>query len=529
MGLLLSVGGEATTAEDFEFSNVDPGGLESCTFDLPGGRIPQPGDPVRVTDGGTTVWEGNVEAPGERQVEGRSSGSGQAVGPSALLDDQPLSMLWVSRSLAGFHEASVQRRLSLAGTYIFGADNSVEVLRDDLTGHPALVLKYTQIEVSAGRIPICETWFDAGPGNAIAQVKATYRTLENGAIGGLNAAWNITCLLANQDDANGANTGVTLNTAGGTLNLTTTATERRYLLFFFFFPNVIARTTGGWQVMIEDLRIYGTHGVPVNTDAQGTEGLLAGDIAREVLKRSGAPIRAGTIETTSPVINHLVMKDPVNPSAHLNALSTLAACHWGVWPGTMLDDQPVMDFTRRPEQPTVVVRRAECDDLEIEERVSSMFDSLEVRFEDPSSGPGLVTVTKTHPRMPAGRSHRKTVNIGTATLASATVTAQFLLGLDQAQSRGSGPVKLPGMVSTANGGRRPAHMLQAGRDRLKVLDMRFGGPLLEAGGPDTFRIRRVNVSVKAGVPSTTVEIDQGADLVETLNARLAELEAALSG
>lgn len=528
MGLLLTVDGVVTAAEDFEFSNVDPGGCESCSFDLPGGAIPSAGARVQVTDGGTIVWDGYVDASGERQTEGRISGAGQAVGMAALLDDQPFGMVYRDCALSPWTAPpSVQRQIDLAGLaagYIEGDQGSVEVIRDDATLRPALVLKFTNMITSAGRHPIIEGWYDAGAGNLIGRFKATYRTYSK-ADGGLNTLagnWFNQAVLSG-DDTPGVVTASGDLGSSGTIDLVADG-ARRYAYVQLYYNAVVATGAGDWRWMLDNMAVYGDHGLSLATGTGG-EGLYPGDVAADALKRSGAAITFGTVETGAPfVIRQLAYKDqPVSGASVIGDAAKLAAFHWGVWPPGMVDSRPRLDFLARPASATAAVRRAECGSLEIEERVSAMYDEIEARYTDPAGGPGTVTVTKTNARLPVGRSRRKVVDVGSATLASATALASYLLGLDQSQTRGSGPVTLPSAVASAGGGRRAAHLLKAGQDRLRVLDLRVSGLLLTE--QNTFRIARVSVSVKAGQPITTVEIDQGADLLETLNARLAELEA----
>jgi hypothetical protein len=79
-------------------------------------------------------------------------------------------------------------------------------------------------------------------------------------------------------------------------------------------------------------------------------------------------------------------------------------------------------------------------------------------------------------------------------------------------------VRLPG------GGSKPACLLKAGRDRIRITDLPDSGPLHETDTRrfDCFHVRRVETTEQPdGTQQTRVDFDGGADLMEVLQARLA--------
>jgi hypothetical protein len=91
------------------------------------------------------------------------------------------------------------------------------------------------------------------------------------------------------------------------------------------------------------------------------------------------------------------------------------------------------------------------------------------------------------------------------------------------QQRG-GSITMLEPVKDRNGAEKPAWMLRAGVDRLRIPDI----PCSDAWGEhNDFPITRVEASASEEGILTTIELGIGPNLIETLNARLqTELTAA---
>ncbi|MCA1572869.1 MAG: hypothetical protein LC798_21770 [Chloroflexi bacterium] len=158
-------------------------------------------------------------------------------------------------------------------------------------------------------------------------------------------------------------------------------------------------------------------------------------------------------------------------------------------------------------------------------RVDKLYDTAEIAYQDTAGSKNTQTVTIANPlAATAGVSGRVLErDMGQGEAVSATTYGQFALALALAGARGGGSGTVPQNVTLPAGGKRAACLLKAGRDRIRILDLEDGGSMTapDAERQDSFLVRRVETTVKNGSPSTRVEFDGGADLLEVLDARLA--------
>ncbi len=113
------------------------------------------------------------------------------------------------------------------------------------------------------------------------------------------------------------------------------------------------------------------------------------------------------------------------------------------------------------------------------------------------------------------------LDMGPGDATSAATFGAFALQLALTGARGGGSCTILDAVSLPDGGVKPACLLKAGRDRIRILGLPDSGSLTAEDRQDSFLVRRVEPTVRNGVPSTRVEFDGGADLLEVLQARLA--------
>jgi hypothetical protein len=108
------------------------------------------------------------------------------------------------------------------------------------------------------------------------------------------------------------------------------------------------------------------------------------------------------------------------------------------------------------------------------------------------------------------------LNGGTMTAATATAFGQIALILLLQQGRVSGSVEISTAIDGPVGPKAP-WLLKAGIDRLRIADL----PSQDAWGEyNDVPLTRVECSVSDSGISTSLEVGTGADLVETLQARL---------
>jgi hypothetical protein len=532
--LRLLIGGQAVDTDDFEYTAVDPGGFETLSVNLPAGTAPAPGAEVLVLDGLEVAWHGIVEEPGQHYAGARATAGVQAVGQGALLKRNPYSMIYMDRALSRFGGASRQRNLNDA-TAGYVESGSTQVRPDATTGQPALELAFSELDTNTAtpRRNAIEAWYDAGAGNRIAELRADYETFDKAA-GGMNslvdgAGWTPVAFLSDDDlRSNSDSTGDLL--ASGTLDVGATG-ARRYAAVIFA-RETTSTTSGDWKLVLKNVRLIGDHGLATCTGTDGLDGLLPGDIAGDALRRSRAGFDVEVTGSLAYIAPHLVYPTPVFPEQVVDDMAKLLGWHWGVWEPATLGGRPRAILAPPPATATAVASRADFDsDLEIVEQLSRMHNAILATYQLPDGTSGQVTVTKPHPRLADGTVQTLVLDVGVVgTPAAAGTIAAYTLALDQGQSRAAGQGTLSGDVRTAGGSRRRAHLLRPGRDRLRIRDLTGTWSVLDdTAAIDTFRLRRTTVTVTNGQPRTRVELDDGGNLIETLQARLAAVGDRLGG
>lgn len=500
-------------ASSLTFSSVDPGGYEACSFTLPPGwPQPSPGADIVIREGLETAWEGEVEDPGPRQDQGRVQGQVQGVGHGVKLKDNPYQCIYIDQDLSRWAPMGTSRRLNLISANLAVFDFTSRP--DTANGQPSIV---TGLTGAWAQTPRSEAWYDAGPGLTIAALYYAFQASTS--ISPIaDASWTWHVYFASDDVATAFDDSGDLS-AGSSGAAYFAPSQRRYVILSLGYAD-----PGGSDAVNYELSwrpaAYGPHGLTRRGSDPG--GFYAEDIAVHALAQA-AGLKAGVIDASGFIVGHSVYRDPTMPEQVVDDMGKLTGFHWGVWESQSLtDDTPRLDFRARPSTATAVVSREDCEGLQLSERRSQLYDTCLVTYTDAAGTPGEAAVKIANPRLPTGVSRTLgPLNMGVGGLVNAIDYATAALELAQAGQRGGGPFTLPGTVKLPGGGSKPAHLLKAGLDRLKITDLPDSGPWtdLDTRRLDTFRVKRVETSVQNGVPRTTGEVDDGADLLEVLNAR----------
>lgn len=517
MAVTLIVDGDDLTdgAENLQWTTVDPGGFETCSFTLPDTEtIPAPGAPIVIWEGMQRVWMGNVEEPGDEFRGDQAPGQVSGVGAGAPLKDNDLSVIYIDRDLSHWQGISTQRRINLANTY--DPANDSQVIPDTSTGAPGLRLE------CSGHLPgstgaVAEGWYDAGVNLIAGLIFGSSDTL---------AATNFTLAAYGCDSDTAAGPTAAVGTAANATTLATAyrafAAAKRWALIQWI-EQIGPYTTDEnqrWR-MVKDIAVIGNHGLTLQ-GSTGVEGFYAEDIARHALS-TVAGIVPGIIEASGFIARHAVYRDPVAQEQIIDEMAKLLGWHWGVWePLSMLNDTPRLDFRAPPSAATAVVARSDCQ-LTLTKQLSAMHDQARVFYTDAAGQRGNVLISLPNPQLPAGRHRTLQVDMGAGDAAAAAIYGGDALALEQAQTRAAGSGELPATVTLPGGGQKLAHLLKPGIDRLKVTGLPNAGTWTEADTAryDTFRIARLTAARQTGGGvRTTVELDRGADLMETLTADL---------
>lgn len=514
-------------AVDLEWSNVDPGGCESAMIRLEQGQAPQPRAEVLIYDGNECVFEGEVEEPGQRHSRGVASANITGVGVGAVAKRRYFDMTFIDRDLGQWKAPSITRELALANTGFPLNDNGgFRVEPDETTGLPSLILAFTNMVTTAGRKPIIEAWYDIGPSQAIASLGFSYRSYDKGA-GGLNllsGSWQAQALMSSDEAA--ATSDATTDFADGTTgtkSLDATTDDRRYAFIELLLNAVSAVGDGDWKIMLDCLRVIGNH----NIDLFGSgydEGVHPHDVVRWLVQELGEAWDINIEESTKLVVPHLVYRDRTAVEQGWADMSILnGGWHWGVWPRTLFGTTPQFIFSSPPRLPTAIVRYDELEDPDITERASVMFNRATVNYNKADGTLATVTVDIPHPRLPNGDISETVLSLGQSGALAAAAIGRAMLLTQQIASRMSGSILLPEYIRSPSGGKLKSSLLRSGIDRIQIVGLPIGdNRLLDSSiRSDTFHIRRASNAHSAGATRTTVEIDTGSDLIETLNARLA--------
>lgn len=511
--LTVRINNNLVDASGISWSSVDPGGFEACSFTIPSAQFPLVGSTIRIHQGLQLLWEGRVEEPGEDFTPTQTHSTVTGVGFGARLKDDTMSMIFIDRDLTRWQGMSSQRMANLGTAY--DPKTSPETLTDATTASPGLRLQIgpSMPGASGG---ICEAWYDSGFGNTIRQIQLTSTDLGNLTAGGAN--WNFISYVSDEDTA--LTTTVLMadqNNSSVAFRRDNGAAARRFALIQHHYTLTSAASNNEFWRIVKNLAVIGDHGVTLRQNGAGTDGFYPSDIA-DYARTQASNIDMGVLETASSFTAlQVAYPDRVTFEQIIDDMSKLMGWHWGVWePLNVVGSNPRLDFRSRPVTPTAVVSRLDCSHINLSNSLSSMYNRARVEYTDPFGTPSFVIVNLPNPNLTFIRTIDLNVGVGTSTLA--TTFGTQILSLSQSDNKAQGSVALPPSVTDAAGRLKPAHFLRAGLDRLKVNGMPVDNWI--TGQAATFRIKRVTSEVQGDNVLTTVEVDNGADLVETSQARL---------
>lgn len=518
--LTVVVDGRVLAVDTATFSNSDPGGFQAAQIQAAGADLARVGADVRVFVGADTAWHGLVHEPGAATRDTRSDDQAGAVGYGVRLRDNPFSQVYIDRDLNHWRPPATQRRLNLIGANFGQRDHGVGT--DATTGLPAL---HTAVVGDWANLAISEAWYDAGPGNLISQVRYAWTRSSNINAADTNWAWYVV-LTPGDTEPSQQPTANLRATGPGTGTLTGTAPTRFAEVKMFYGAAALAPgnpQNAEYLVAWTTLAVIGDHGLTVQ-GATSDPGLSVPDVWAHALKRSGARILPGRVDTeTGYLIRHLEYRDAPEGGAErvMQDAANVLGWHTGTWePVSPFDSVPRAWFTRPPEEATCVVYRTECDPFDAPRvRRDRLYNRAEVRHRDSAGTTGVQIVDLPNPALD-GETRVLQLDLGVAGAAEARAYGTFALRLAALGARGGGSCTVGDTVRLPGGGRVPAMLLRAGRDRIQIPDLPSDESVFR-GAPrgDTFLIRRVETTLAQGRARTRIEFDGGADLLEVLQAR----------
>lgn len=528
MSLSIVVNGRDVTGQvtGLTCSNVDPGGFEQAAMQVPRLTDLYPGRRATVRWGLSTVWEGFISEPAETVAQGRVESRIACVGYGALLKRDTMRQLYVDRDLQTFVDAqTLCSDVSQFGGTGLHPNGTVQVTRD---GQGRAVI------VTFPRGTVLGASAKAQAAKDYGDLRYTRVILASQVSGNDGSCLHIA--RSSNTDYNPAGDGTATfstqaNNLTGTWTFDGSTSTARFLLVFIEDSGAGHTISSTVDVVcrVTDCVVIGDSGLTVRGSSSADYGFYPQDIIGHALDQAGLGWDRNLSTDTSYTVLQAIYPDPVSHEQVIADQAKRTGKHWGTWePASALSDRPRFIYADPPTSATCVVFRSECDELQQPAiRADRLYDTCRVTYTTPAGAKSMVTVTQSNELADqAGYdAGTLTLDMGVGSSAAATTLGQFALNLAQQSARGSGSAVLPDTVRLPGGGRLPACLLKAGRDRIRIADLPVVGGFLASDTRryDTFLIRRVETTIdEYGTPRTRVEFDQGADLLEVLVARLTE-------
>lgn len=505
------------------YSNVNPGGDEAASFTYTKQwttAIPElnRGNILRIMAGLDVVWQGRIEEA-DRSADQTETVNVTAYGLGTRLRDSTMREIYVDRDISRWGDMSRAQQIAFlsGGTYSVG---NFEQVFDTGSGLPALKTGVTGAWAATAR-PIGYALYDAGPSliAATIYVDPQYQGPVN------DGTWNVKVNKADTDTPTNESTVSSFPTAGYI-----TIGSRVVDLQVFF--NAAGGTEGLEQlVMWRNPTVYGNHGLTRQGSDPG--GFTTDQIVRNVLGRASG-ITARRIDSQTFVIPHFAVHDPTPHQDVIESAAGVVLVDWGTWgPSSPLDNSTTgyFDLTTQDRQTAHwFAYRFESDSLDLHSETATLYNRVDVAYQDASGTSFLETRTASVPELDqAGITRTYPLDGGLMTQAGAQTYGDTFLSLfgGFAPARGSISYSRP-IIHYRRGRISPLYM-RADGSNLRVPDVLPTQTLFALdSSPDRrtmFPIKRVSVDLSSGaVPQAQVDLDQASDALSALGARLA-LEA----
>lgn len=512
------------------WSSVDPGGYESANIEL-GSDIPSTlhnGDPVRIEDNLTTVFYGRLSLPSRQTSKGVSRSSLGCEGIGALLKDQTQRLTLIDNDFRNWRDPSVQGKINArASNYSMNGGQATP----DSSGSPSIALETEGSWSSSGK-PLIRSLYDIGEGENIGSVDYAWQKGAQPDHTDTNYHWDVT-LTADDVTVIGGDSSGELRAAGpGSGELKNTFGDRRYAQLSFWNSTIaVSAGTAGVNYTIYFTRatVFGDQNLPRRGTSSATvsQGFYTSDIARYAIGLVD-DVQTGVIEDAPQlIVRQAAYQQGITVEGILEEMISLVGWHYGTWePPTVFDSVPRVDFRPRPSAATAIAPVEICDEVSLSEHLANLYNEAQISYQDADGTNRVLSVSRdTDSLSSAGSDGGKltrtvSFNLGLSTPAVANLFAIDVLLLLERQSRAAGYIAISGEVRLPSGGTKPACHLKAGLDRVSIPNLPYRYGLLE-GHSNEFRVKRAeHTADKSGRVTTRLELDDGADLIEVLQARL---------
>lgn len=476
-----------------------PGGFEAMNGTLPRLHGVEYGDLARLSDivvsgaGGETRWEGRLsEAPSV-------SGDQMAITPDAvghkehLQDDKTVAPVFIDRDLSRWTGPGAQRRLNLINaTAPHQADASASW--DVGSNGPALALTISGAWASP-QSPRVEAWYDAGPGNSIAQIRAEFS-------GWSDVAFELLAAVSDDPVASTQELSADYYTAaGGVFDFRPSARYRHGRIMWRYNATPAGTDGASYTVNLFNLRAHGDHGLTLRTGSDGRVGYFASDVLGYALPQWAPRLRltSESLQQTSYVISQLAIHDAGTLQALIDEVTKYGLEDWAVW-----DDRTFWSYRRGTVGKSWVARVGPSNLKQAGPSTARLWNGVIVRYPDvdgttrtvgpPGSGCDIedVRLQDLDPENEANQlgilRYPDPLDMGTVSVSGAAITVGARFLSEARQLDRSGSAEHVGTVFDDRGIEHPVHAMRGG-DTVSYVDARDPSPrriVRTSYNPDTF-------------------------------------------
>jgi hypothetical protein len=515
------------------WSNVNPGGDETCSFTLDQAWLRsspeiERGNLVRVESGIDVVWSGRVEETA-RSSDDAESIDVTAYGLGSRLKDNAYREIYVDSELTRWQSMSYLRR---AVWYLLGAGATREMsTEDDVTnGNPSILLDMSEAWPTSN---VNEAWYDAGYGLTIGFVTYNWATKNATSAAGFSHSY-IFSTVDYTTSVEESIAAATFDTGSGSVDTRNSASTdlagvyRWFALKFRCTSSSLAQNTR--EMRFQGVRVYGDHGLSRGADG----GFTASQIIADAVGRAPGVV-ARRIDGQTFELGHLVYFEPTLPEDVINDVNQYEACNWGTWgPLGPLESARDGYFQYTNQEGGVqhwIGRRELFDSVDLNSETGSLYDNVIVSFTDATGRPQIYQASTYVAELAENGLSPRTYELNGGTLdpdAAAALANVFLAIMAQgAPARGS--ATLTRRLFHKDRGRMEPQYIRADGSNLRIPDVLPTTTLFDLDTtPDkrtTFPIKRVNVSVGDTVEAS-LELDQNSEMLSVLQARLEDRAAA---
>jgi len=451
-------------------------------------------------DGGV-AYEGRVAAMPRELTDSHSIGV-TLTGWMAHARDRKFTEIYVDRDIGAWGPQSRGRRAVNLGANYTPVDPSQT--SDNVDGAAGVTTSVSGAWV-APYIPVCEAWYDAGPGLTISRIVYYWQRTSVGV--GTVPNWTWAVLTSSDDKGTAVFSSGNLVAAGPAGGSFVPASFTHRYAFVEFLYNGTPAGADGQQIGIDwyKLAVYGAD-IPRYTGETGEpEGVYASDVIRDVARRFCPMLNTSGVMDTNYVLQHLAFKDRTDPYDAFLEVNKYHLWHLGVWENRTLTFRPydLSDYDweiRTDDSGTTFSPQGPSTD--------NLFNGIVVVFQDiitgtktvldPVSFPVLADTSPDNPWNEWGFNRWDEIELSTPTLGAQALQIGRAVLADRNRPKTPGTITVSGYVRDRAGNRQPVWKIRAG-DTISVTNFPNDSPRLihETSYDDATKTNSLSVDAPA--------------------------------